>query len=99
MPPRYGKLNLAEWGKSVPTINGFKTEPWALKGAKILSINIEVDDDPADNLLPATMHPSIPEYAIFNVTSYPDTPVGPFSIAEVRLSGRTGVRPRGFVLR
>jgi Acetoacetate decarboxylase (ADC) len=99
MPPRYGKLNLAEWAKSVPTINGFKTEPWLLKGAQILSINMEVDDDPADNLLPATMHPSIPEYAIFNVTSYPDTPVGAFSIAEVRLSGRTGVRPRGFVLR
>jgi len=99
MPPRFGKLNLAEWAKSAPTLNGYKTESWVLKGAKILSINIEVDDDPADNLLPATMHPSIPEYAIFNVTSYPDSPVGPFSIAEVRLSGRTGVRPRGFVLR
>ena len=99
MPPRYGKLNLAAWAKSVPTINGYKTEPWTLKGAKILTINMEIDDDPADNLIPATMHPSIPEYAIFCVTSYPESPVGAFSIAEVRVSGRTGVRPRGFVLR
>ena len=99
MPPRYGKLDLAAWAKSVPTINGYKTEPWILKGAKILSINMEIDDDPADNLIPATMHPSIPEYAIFCVTSYPESPVGAFSIAEVRVSGRTGVRPRGFVLR
>ena len=68
MPPRFGKLDLASWGKSAPTINGYKTEPWILKGAKILTINMEIDDDPADNLLPATMHPSIPEYAIFCVT-------------------------------
>ena len=99
MPPRYGKLNLAAWAKSVPTINGYKTEPWLVKGAQIFSLNMEIDDDPADNLLPATMHPSIPEYAIFCVTAYPDSPVGAFSIAEVRVSGRTGVRPRAFVLR
>lgn len=99
MPPRFGKLDLANWAKTAPTINGYKTEPWILKGAQILSINMEIDDDPADALLPATMHPSIPEYAIFCVTLYPESPVGPFSIAEVRVSGRTGVRPRGFVLR
>ena len=99
MPPRYGKLDLAAWSKSAPAINGYKTEPWILKGARILTLNMEIDDDPADNLIPATMHPSIPPYAIFCVTNYPDSPVGPFTIAEVRVSGRTGVRPRGFVLR
>ena len=99
MPPRYGKLDLAAWSKSAPAINGYKTEPWILKGARIVTLNMEIDDDPADNLLPATMHPSIPAYAIFCITNYPDSPVGPFSIAEVRVSGRTGVRPRGFVLR
>ena len=72
MPPRFGKLDLATWAKSAPTINGYKTEPWILKGAKILTINMEIDDDPADNLIPATMHPSIPEYAIFCVTTYPE---------------------------
>ena len=85
--------------QSAPAINGDKTEPWILKGARILTLNMEIDDDPADNLIPATMHPSIPPYAIFCVTNYPDSPVGPFTIAEVRVSGRTGVRPRGFVLR
>ena len=99
MPPRYGKLNTADWAKAAATINGYKTEPWLLKGAQILSINIEIDDDPADNLIPRTMHPSIPSYAIFNVTHYPESPAGAFSIAEVRIAGRTGVRPRGFVLR
>ena len=45
------------------------------------------------------MHPAIPEYAIFNITHYPESPWGDFTIAEVRIAGRTGVRPRGFVLR
>lgn len=99
MPPRLGKLDLAAWGKTAPTINGFKTEPWVLKDAQILSVNMEIEDEIADALLPVTMHPSIPQYAIFNVTHYSDSPVGDFSIAEVRIAGRTGVRPRGFVLR
>ncbi|MDB5108519.1 MAG: hypothetical protein JWM69_1460, partial [Candidatus Binatus sp.] len=99
MPPRFGKLDLATWAKSAPAINGYKTEPWVLKGAQILTLNIEIDDDAADALIPATMHPSIPEYGIFCATHYPESPVGPFSIAEIRVSGRTGVRPRGFTLR
>jgi hypothetical protein len=97
--PRFGTLDLSGWNKSAPSLNGFKTEPLVLKGAQILSINIEIDDDPADALIPKTMHPSIPEYAIFNVTNYPESPFGAFALAEVRIAGRTGVRPRGFVLR
>jgi alkanesulfonate monooxygenase SsuD/methylene tetrahydromethanopterin reductase-like flavin-dependent oxidoreductase (luciferase family) len=53
MPPRYGNLNVADWQKAAATINGYKTEPWLLKGAQILSINIEVDDDPADKVIAA----------------------------------------------
>jgi len=97
--PRFGTLDLSGWNKFAPSISGYKTEPLVLKGAQILSINIEIDDDPADALLPKTMHPSIPAYAVFNVTNYPESPFGAFAIAEVRVSGRTGVRPRGFVLR
>ncbi|HWN57938.1 MAG TPA: acetoacetate decarboxylase family protein, partial [Methylomirabilota bacterium] len=97
--PRFGTLDLSGWNKSAPSLSGYKTEPLVLKGAQILSINIEIDDDPADALLPRTMHPSIPAYSIFNVTNYPESPFGAFAIAEVRVSGRTGVRPRGFVLR
>lgn len=99
MPPRFGTLDLAKFGKFASAINGYKTEPLTLKGAQILELHMEIDDDPADALLPRTMHPAIPEYAIFNVSHYPDSPWGAFTIAEVRIAGRTGVRPRGFVLR
>jgi hypothetical protein len=99
MPPRFGTLDLAKFSKFAATINGYKTEPLTLKGAQILELHMEIDDDPADALLPRTMHPAIPEYAIFNVAHYPNSPWGAFTVAEVRIAGRTGVRPRGFVLR
>jgi hypothetical protein len=99
MPPRLGTLDLAKWAESVPTIEGYRTEPWMLKGARVLELHMEITDELADRLVPRAMHPSIPQYAIFNVTHFPDSPVGKFSIAEVRVAGRTGVRPRGHVLR
>ena len=99
MPPRFGTLDLAKFAKSVSTIDGYKTEPLTLKGTQILELHMEIDDDPATVLLPATMHPAIPQYAIFNVLHAPNSEWGPFTIAEVRIAGRTGVRPRGFVLR
>jgi hypothetical protein len=99
MPPRFGTLDLAKFAKSVSTINDYKTDALTLKGVQILELHMEIDDDPAIALLPATMHPAIPQYAIFNVIHAPQSDWGPFTIAEVRVAGRTGVRPRGFVLR
>jgi hypothetical protein len=80
-------------------IHGYKTEPWTLKGAQILNLHYEIDNDTIDDLLPVTMRPSIPAWAVFHVTHYPESPVGPFTIGEVRIGSRAGVRPRGFVLR
>ncbi len=99
MPPRFGTLDVARFARGAATINGFKTEALTLKGAQILELHMEIDDDPADALIPRTMHPSIPAYAIFNVSHYPTSPWGEFTVAELRIAGRTGVRPRGFVLR
>jgi hypothetical protein len=98
MPPRFGTLDLAKFASRAGKLDGFRTDKLTLKGASILELHIEIDDDPADALIPRTMHPAIPAYAIFNVTHYPESPCGPFTIAEVRVAGRTGVRPRGFVL-
>ena len=98
MPPRFGTLDVNEYAKAASTINGYKTEEWKLKGAEILELHIEIDDDPADALIPRTMHPAIPAYAIINVTHVTESPVGAFTMGEVRIAGRTGVRPRGFVL-
>jgi hypothetical protein len=44
------------------------------------------------------MHPAIPPYATIWVTRYPESPVGPFTVAQLRLMARAGAHPRGLVL-
>ena len=98
--PLAGRMDVEAYGaKTAREIHGYKTEAWALKGAQILNLHYEIDNDTIADLLPVTTRPSIPAWAVFNTTRYPDSPVGPFTIAEVRIGCRAGVRPRGFVLR
>jgi Acetoacetate decarboxylase (ADC) len=98
--PRSGRMDVQAFAaRTAREVHGYKTEPWLLKGAQILNIHYELNNDTVDDLIPVTMRPAIPAYGIFNVTHYPESPVGPFSIAEVRVGSRAGVRPRGFVLR
>jgi hypothetical protein len=100
MPPRLGKLDAKGFAvNGAREILGYKTEPWTLKQAQILNLNHEIDDDLGDDLLPRAMHPSIPAYATFTVIVCPESPVGPFSLGEVKIAGRAGVRPRDFVMR
>jgi hypothetical protein len=97
MPPRYGKLVVSDWAKSAPIINGYRTEPWKLNGARVLEFRYEIDDSPADALLPPALHPAMPAYAAFSVIDFPDSAVGRFNLGEVRIVGRAGGRPAAFV--
>jgi acetoacetate decarboxylase len=97
MPPRYGKLAVSEWANSAPIINGYQTEPWTLNGVRLLEFRYEIDDDPADVLLPPALHPAMPAYATFAVMDFPDSPAGSFRVGEVRIVGRAGGRPAAFV--
>jgi hypothetical protein len=97
--PASGTMDVQAFAPKVSEINGYKTEAWTLKGAQILNVLFEVKNEPFPSLMPVTFHPVIPAYAIINVTHYPESPVGPFSIAEVRVGCRAGVRPRGFTLK
>ncbi len=90
MPPRFGVLDIKSRAASAPFIDGYGTEPWLLKQAKILNLAHEIDDLSADHLIPPAMHPVIPAYATLTVIAYPESP------AEVldRGSSRDGPRRR-----
>jgi len=96
--PRFGTLDIKRWAKPAE-IHGYNTEPWILKNAQALNVGFEIDDLKASALLPPALGPTIPAYATFNVATFSESPVGPFSIAEVRVVGRAGFRPRAFVLK
>ncbi|MCS6926467.1 MAG: acetoacetate decarboxylase family protein [Candidatus Binatia bacterium] len=96
--PKSGKQDVQSLLSRVPVLQGFDTQPWDLRGAQILPAIFEIAEEPAEFLLPPALHPSIPPYATFSLATFPDSPVGPFALAQVRVVGRAGVRPRGYLL-
>ena len=96
--PIFGKQDIAATSASVPVMHGFDTEAWELKGASILQLAFEVIEGPAEWLVPPALHPSVPPYATLSVARFPTSPAGPFSLAQVRLVVRAGIRPRAYLL-
>ena len=96
--PQYGTLDVAAALDGAPTLAALRHEPWTLPGAQLVQLNVEVESGDAVKLIPPALHPSIPPYVTFTVTRFPESPVGAFCLAQVRLVARAGIRPRGFLL-
>ena len=95
--PIFGELALGSIEARLPVMPNLDTEAWELPRVEILQIAYEVGDE-SRALLPRSMHPAVPPYATFILARYPESPVGPFALAQVRLLGRAGAHPRGVVL-
>jgi Acetoacetate decarboxylase (ADC) len=97
--PVLGTLDIAQWAaEAVSKFDPWDGDAWVLKNAELLAVAIEIQPG-ARALLPPGMHPSVPMYALFSVGRFPESPVGPFTMAQVLISGRVGIRPRGFALK
>jgi hypothetical protein len=98
MSPRYGTLDVASALPHAPRPSSLGGATWDLPGARFLQINWEVEDESALALTPPSLHPSIPPFASFFGCDFPESPVGRFSLVQVRLVVRAGIRPRGLCL-
>jgi hypothetical protein len=96
--PLYGTLDITQAPAKLPTLANLDTEAWTLPKAEMMQLLVEVPRSSTDGLLPKAMHPALPSYVIVAVTRYPDSPVGPFNLAVLRLGSRAGAHPRGFLL-
>ena len=95
---RYGTLDIAGRAATAPRLKALGGEPWILKGAQILDCRMEIDAGPADALIPPSLRPGIPSYGALVVTRAPDSPVGPFVLAELRVGVRIGAVAGFFVV-
>jgi len=95
--PTFGALELSTVADRLATMRDLDTEAWPLPNAEILQLSFEVPRT-TESLLPRAMHPAIPPYATIWVTRYPESPLGPFTLAQLRLMARAGAHPRGFIL-
>jgi Acetoacetate decarboxylase (ADC) len=96
--PLFGTLELPAVAAHLTALRDLDTDPWSLPKAEILQMAFEVPRA-TQALLPKAVHPAIPSYVTILVTRYPESPVGPFLLAQLRLMARAGAHPRGFVLR
>jgi hypothetical protein len=97
--PLSGTLDLSDRLARAPKLANFDAEPWETAGVELLHLKFEIDDAAMTSLLPPALHPTIPPTAIFTVARYPDSPVGPFLLAQVRVGCRASALPRGFLTR
>ncbi len=96
--PLFGTLDIDAALAASPTLDNLAPDTWELSGASVLQVSYEVNEDPALALTPPALHPSIPPYATFSFLRCPESPVGQFTLAMVRLVVRAGIRPRALLL-
>lgn len=97
--PLVGTRDLSSLGKSAASVINSDSPPWELPGCQILQLMYEIDDGTMTSLIPPALHPTIPPTLVFVITRVPESPVGGFVMAEVRVGARSAARPRGLVLR
>jgi len=83
--------------RGAATLADFGTEPEKLLGVETLQIAFEALRDGADELLPPGLHPTRPPVVTWLVQRVPESPWGPFALAQCRIECRSGLRPRGFL--
>ena len=97
--PYSGTLDVGPLIAEAPLMANFDAEAWSIEGVELLQATWEIDDRAFASGLPPALHPTIPPIVYFNVARYPESPVGAFTLAQVRLGCRASALPRGFLLR
>jgi len=95
--PEYGRLGQDILPHTSPAVAPlYPRAPWSLPGARVLKIVYETDAAPVLEWLPPRLSRSAPPYAIVTVAQYPESPVGPFSLAAQYIGCRAGMFVRAF---
>lgn len=96
--PLDGTLDPAAVLESAPRLDDLGTEPVVLPGVEALQVFWEIDSAGADGLLPPALHPTSPPCVVVGFWSVPESPWGPFRLAQVRITARAATKPRGFAV-
>jgi hypothetical protein len=76
----------------------FETPAVELGGAVVLQAMFEMRRSAREALLPAGLHPTNPATLVVLAWQCPESPWGPFSLCQLRIGCRSGVRTRGLVI-
>lgn len=92
-----GSASLDRLGGRAPTMPSLNPDPVTFEQVEVLQAGFEMAYASRETTLPAGLHPTTPPLMVVLAWRVADSPWGPFTMAQVRVSCRSGVRPRGFV--
>ena len=97
--PITGTLDLSPRVADAPLMPNLDTEPWELPRVEMLYATFEIDDSDIAALVPKALHPNVPPTVTLLTMRVPESPVGPFMLAQVRVGCRAGTFQRGLLTR
>ena len=92
-----GTADLEALASRAPEMESLDASPVTLEGVEVLQATFEQPYSFRAPALPPGLHPTTPVLLVLLAWRVPDSPWGPFTLAQARVSCRSGVRPRGFV--
>jgi hypothetical protein len=92
-----GTADVARLAATAPTMSSFDAHPVTLPGVEVVQAVFEMRWTARQTTLPPGLHPTNPPILTVLAWRAPDSPWGRFSLAQVRVGCRSGVRPRGLV--
>jgi hypothetical protein len=96
--PELGTLDVTPLLRGAPEMKDLDTDALVLPQVEILHALHEIRSGPMLDMLPPALHPTLPPTVQLTVWRARDTDLGDFTMAQVRVGCRAGVRPRGFLL-
>lgn len=95
--PQYGTLDPAS-RSDLPVAGQLARDAWTTEGSEVLYLAYELDDTHDLALIPPALHPAIPLYGTLMLRTHPESPVGSFALAELRVMTRAGIHYGGFTV-
>jgi len=95
--PLAGSLDIRALLEEAPTVTLTDRE-LHIDAVDILQVMFELGFSDVEALVPAALNPTIPPVVGFLVYQAKESEFGPFSLVQVRLTARAGVRPRAFLV-
>lgn len=92
-----GTASLETLAAAAPVMPSLDPEPMTFDDVEVLQAAFEMSYSSREATLPPGLHPTTPPLMVVLAWRVPESPWGPFTMAQVRVSCRSGVRPRGFV--
>jgi hypothetical protein len=93
-----GTADVGAFARRAPKLAGFDAEALTLPGVELLQVTYELAGAAPESLFPPGLAPTLPVLAVLALWRGDAGPLGRFGLAQLRLTCRSGVRPRQLLI-